>query len=144
MVIREAGPGDAAKVAALMTQLGYPATADEVGHRFTYWFSDPMSRVLVAERGGRVAGCLSMHAIPYLERTGRWARIESLIVDGSARGTGIGSALMAKAEKVARRWGCVAIEATSLRSRRDAHAFYRHHGYIDVCDRAGRFFKALD
>lgn len=102
-----------------------------------------MSVILAAEADGRVIGSLSLHAIPHLERTGRWARIESLVVDESARGTGAGRALIAAAEQTARRWDCLAVEVTSSRSRADAHAFYRQMGYSDICDQSGRFLKPL-
>jgi GNAT superfamily N-acetyltransferase len=144
VAIREAGPGDAHQIASLLTQLGYPSTSDEVKERLAYWLPDPMSLILVAEQNHRLVGCLSLHAIPYFEQTGHWARIESLVVDASARGRGTGRSLVAAAEEAARRWSCLAVEVTSLRSRVDAHAFYARMGYIDVCARSGRFFKALD
>jgi GNAT superfamily N-acetyltransferase len=142
--IREAAQEDAPQVAALLTQLGYPSSADDVTGRLAYWGPDPLSLILIAERTGQVLGCLSMHAIPYLERTGRWARIESLVVDESARGAGTGRALLTAAEIAARRWGCLAIEITSARTREAAQAFYRRMGYSDVCDRSARFHKVLD
>jgi GNAT superfamily N-acetyltransferase len=108
-----------------------------------YWRPGPMSLILVAEVGGRVVGSVSLHAIPYFARTGRWLRIESLVVDENSRGTGVGRALMAAAERTARDWDCLAIEVTSARSRVGAHAFYGALGYVDVCDRSGRFFKEL-
>jgi GNAT superfamily N-acetyltransferase len=143
LAIRGASLADASSIAALLTQLGYPARASEISERLAYWLPDPMSVILVAEADGRIIGSLSLHAIPYLERTGRWARIESLVVDESARGTGAGRALIAAAEETARRWNCVSVEVTSSRSRADAHAFYREMGYRDVCDQSGRFLKTL-
>jgi len=103
--VRAAAGTDAAAIAALMTQLGYPCSDDDATARLGYWLADPMSRVLVAENDGLVIGCLSVHAVPYLERTGRWARIESLIIDEAARGTGAGRALLHTAESLARRRG---------------------------------------
>jgi GNAT superfamily N-acetyltransferase len=144
LAVRQAEPGDTHQIAALLTQLGYPSTGDEVAERLSYWLPDPMSLILVAEQGGRVLGCLSLHAIPYLERTGRWARIESLVVDQSGRGRGTGRALVAAAEDAARNWDCLAVEVTSLRTRADAHAFYQRMGYADVCGSSGRFVKTLD
>lgn len=141
--IREAGPGDAHQIASLLTQLGYPSTSGQVKERLAYWLPDPMSLILVAEQGRRLVGCLSLHAIPYFEQTGRWARIESLVVDASARGRGTGRSLVAAAEDAARCWGCLAVEVTSRRSRVDAHAFYARMGYADVCATSGRFFKTL-
>ena len=142
--IRQAKPEDAARVAELLSQLGYPATAAEVVRRLGYWQGDPLSRILVAERSGQVIGCLSVHAIPYLERTGRWARIESLVVDSTARRSGVARSLVAAAEDTARQWGCLAVEVTSARYRDDAHAFYKQLGYADVCDKSARFFKVFD
>jgi GNAT superfamily N-acetyltransferase len=141
--IRPATTADSRCLAELLTQLGYPVTADTVRERMAYWHPDPMSRILVAEVGGTVAGSVSLHGIPYFERTGRWLRIESLVVDESRRGTGVGRALMAAAGEVAGEWGCLAIEVTSARSRPGAHAFYRTLGYADVCDRSARFFRVL-
>jgi GNAT superfamily N-acetyltransferase len=59
------------------------------------------------------------------------------------RRAGIGTALVGAAERLARDWGCLQIEVTSLRSRGDAHAFYRQLGFTDGCDRSGRFVKEL-
>jgi GNAT superfamily N-acetyltransferase len=141
--VREASLADASTIAELITQLGYPVTGSEISDRLAYWLPDPMSVIFVAETDGRIIGSLSLHAIPYLERTGRWARIESLVVDESARGTGAGRALIAAAEEAARQWNCLNVEVTSSRSRADAHAFYQQMGFSDICDQSGRFLKAL-
>jgi N-acetylglutamate synthase-like GNAT family acetyltransferase len=141
--IREAERRDAQQIAALLTQLGYPSTGDQVSHRLDYWLPDPMSMVLVAEQDGRIEGCLSLHVIPYLEVTGRWARIESLVVDESSRGRGTGRSLVSAAEQAARQAGCLTVEVTSARTRPRAHAFYKRMGYTDICDSSGRFLKTL-
>jgi GNAT superfamily N-acetyltransferase len=141
--VRAAAVTDAAAIAALMTQLGYPCSDGDVADRLGYWLADPMSRALVAERDGLVIGCLSVHAVPYLERSGRWGRVESVVIDEAARGTGAGRALLQTGENVARRWGCLAMEVTSARVRGGAHAFYQRMGYTDVCSRSGRYLKEL-
>jgi GNAT superfamily N-acetyltransferase len=142
--IRDIKSEDSARVAELLTQLGYPATTDDVAQRLAYWLGDPLSRILVAERNAQVIGSLSLHAIPYLERTGRWARVESLVVDSAARRSGVARSLLQAAEGTARQWGCLAMEITSARNRGDAHAFYKQLGYTDVCDKSARFFKLLE
>ncbi|QUQ65414.1 dTDP-fucosamine acetyltransferase [Kutzneria sp. CA-103260] len=124
-----------------MCQLGYDSTAQDVARRFEMWFDDPFSAILVAEQNQCAVGCLSLHAIPYLEKTGRWARIESLVVDEAARRTGAGSQLVSAAEDLARQWNCVAVEVTTLRSRVDANAFYQHHGYDDRRTMSARYWK---
>lgn len=143
IAIRRAGSADGPRLAELMTQLGYPVDAEVMTERLAYWLPDQAGRVLVAERGGRVVGCISLHAIPYLERTGRWLRIESLVVEAGQRRSGTGRALVVAAERLAREWRCLQIEVTSMRSRADAHAFYRGQGFTDVCDQSGRFVKEL-
>ncbi len=64
LAIREASLADAATIAALITQLGYPATTSEILDRLAYWLPDPMSVILVAETDGRVIGSLSLHRDP--------------------------------------------------------------------------------
>jgi GNAT superfamily N-acetyltransferase len=54
-----------------------------------------------------------------------------------------GRLLVATAEDIARRWGCLALEVTSARSRPQAHPFYRRLGFSDICDRSARYWKAL-
>ncbi len=141
--VRSAAEPDALRLAELLTQLGYPVAADEVRERLGYWLPDAMSRVLVAERDGVVVGCASVHANPYFERTGRWLRIDSLVVDAAERGTGIGRALLAAADRMAGDWGCIAVEVTSSRARPGAHAFYARMGFRDVCEQSARFFRLL-
>lgn len=144
VTIRTAVPPDAGTLAGLLSQLGYPSSERDVRTRLAYWASAPDSEVLVAEAGETVVGCLSLHAVPYFGRTGCWGRIESLVVDQSARRHGVGSALLAAAEALAARWQCLAVEVTSSRRRTDAHAFYQRHNYRDICDRSGRFWKPLN
>lgn len=141
--VRPAAEPDAPRLAELLTQLGYPVDADEVRERLRYWLPDAMSRVLVAERDGVVVGCVSLHANPYFERTGRWLRIDSLVVDAAERGTGIGRVLLAAADRLAGDWGCIAVEVTSSRARPGAHAFYARMGFRDVCEQSARFFRLL-
>jgi GNAT superfamily N-acetyltransferase len=143
ITVREAGESDAPEIARLLGELGYPSTAAEVGERLAYWLGDPYSRVLVADSLGGLVGSLSLHAIPHLEKTGRTARIESLVVDAGVRGGGVGRLLVSAGEDVARRWGCGTMEVTSSRRRDDAHAFYRRLGYVDQCGVSGRFLRAL-
>jgi GNAT superfamily N-acetyltransferase len=144
ITVRDATADDAPDVARLLGQLGYPSTAQEVTARLGTWSVDPDGRVLAAvEPTGAVVGCLSVHAIPYFEKTGRWARVVSLVVDDRARRSGVGTALMRAAEDTARHWGCRTVEVTSHRARHDAHAFYQRLGYVDGCAESGRFLKPL-
>jgi GNAT superfamily N-acetyltransferase len=141
--IRDARPADAPMIASLLTQLGYPLSSGETGERLAEWRQNPLSRVIVAADGPRVAGVLALHAIPFLEHAGRRGRIVCLVVDEASRGHGIGARLVQAAEAQARRLGCTDIEVTSARARTEAHAFYRRMGYHDCGDRSARFLRPL-
>jgi N-acetylglutamate synthase-like GNAT family acetyltransferase len=141
--VRIARGDDARGIATLLGQLGYDSTTEEVAYRLRMWDSDQTGHVFVAERAGRVLGVVAMHVVPYLERTGSWCRIVTLVVDESERRAGIGRRLLEAAEVRARRMGCVAVEVTTARGRDEAFAFYRESGFADTTEDAGRFVKEL-
>ena len=141
--IGPARPEDAEALARLLTLLGYPSAAEQVVERLGYWAAEPRSAVLAAHEDGGLLGCLALHAVPYFECTGWWARIQALVVAHAGRRRGVGRALVAAAEQQAHDWGCLTVEVTSSRRRVDAHAFYRQLGYVDQSERSGRFLKEL-
>lgn len=142
--VRLAQPGDAAQVAALLAELGYPDNrTEEVRRRLAMWEREPAGRALVAERQGQVLGIIAVTAIPYLEREGRWGRIVALVVSSVCRGQGIGRRLVDAAEKAAGELDCITMEVTSRRSRTESHPFYRNLGYEDSGDRSARYLKDL-
>jgi predicted N-acetyltransferase YhbS len=142
--VRLAQPGDAAQVAALLVELGYPDNpAGEVRRRLVMWEREATGLAMVAERQGQAVGVIAVAAIPYLEREGRWGRIVALVVSSACRGQGIGRRLVDAAEEAAGELGCVTMEVTSRRSRTESHPFYRNLGYQDCCDRSARYLKDL-
>ncbi|MFG2057173.1 GNAT family N-acetyltransferase [Micromonospora sp. NPDC048930] len=134
---------DAARVAVLLTQLGYPTEEPEASVRLSYWLDDPESVLIGAEVRGELAGVVALHVCPLLEVTGKWARLVALVVDEGKRSKGIGRRLVAAAESRAKELGCLRMEVTSSRKRDDAHRLYRRQGYEDVCERSARFMKLL-
>ena len=141
--IRVARMTDATALAALLTDLGYPHEAEDARARLRLWAGDPQGSLLVAEDVGRVAGFVSVHAVPFIDRAGHFARITGLSVRPERQGLGIGRRLVHAAEEWGTAHGCSEVEVTSRRTRTGAHAFYRHLGYEDVCDRAARFTRKL-
>jgi predicted N-acetyltransferase YhbS len=142
--VRLAQPGDAAWVAALLAELGYPGNrTEEVRRRLAMWERETAGLALVAERQGQVVGIIAVTAIPYLEREGRWGRIVALVVSSACRGQGIGRQLVDAAEKAAGELDCIAMEVTSRRSRTESHPCYRNLGYEDRGDRSARYLKDL-
>jgi GNAT superfamily N-acetyltransferase len=143
LVIRAASAEDSAPIADLLTQLGYPCSPEEAKERLATWRADDRGGVLAAVIGTSVVGFVAVHAIPYFERSGSWARICALAVDRLHRRAGVGRRLVHACEEAAAGWGCATVEVTSSRTRDDAHAFYRRLGYEDACGRSGRFVREL-
>ena len=128
-VVRTAQARDAAELAVLFGQLGYPQGALGLDQRIERLADTATDAVLVAEVDGGVVGVVSLHVTPFFNEGTSRGRITSLVVGEDRRGQGIGRALLDAAEEAARRRGCYAIELTSGAHRRDAHRFYLAAGY---------------
>jgi GNAT superfamily N-acetyltransferase len=127
--IRAARTYDAQAIAELGAQLGYPSTRQQIATRLAGVEAERSSRVLVAEDGeGRVVGWLHVAARTQLTEE-CCAEILGLVVDESARGSGIGAALIRAAEEWARSEGCVRIRVRCRDVRERAHRFYVRAGY---------------
>ncbi|GLZ14164.1 hypothetical protein Acsp04_43990 [Actinomadura sp. NBRC 104425] len=142
--VRKARPEDAAQVASLLAELGYPDNdVDDVRRRLAAWARETAGVVFVAEADAQVVGAVAVAAFPYLERRGRCGRIVALVVAADRRGQGIGRRLVEAAEEAAGSLGCVTMEVTSARTRTESHAFYRNIGYQEWSDRSARYLKDL-
>jgi ribosomal protein S18 acetylase RimI-like enzyme len=132
ITIRQMRPEDAAAVAALTTQLGYPATEDEIRRRYDLIKDRWDACLLVAQPGGRVVvGWVHVQALYMLEADAR-AEIFGLVVSDSARGTGVGRRLIEAAEEWALMRGLSVMGLRSNSLRTDAHGFYEHLGYTVI------------
>jgi ribosomal protein S18 acetylase RimI-like enzyme len=128
-LIRDAGPDDAAAVAALLGELGYPTGPEQAAVRLERLFEDPAAHAFVAAPGGDVVG-LATSRIEYLiELDEPVCRLTSLVVAERARRAGVGRALVAAVEADAAAHGCGAIILTTAIRREGAHAFYERLGY---------------
>lgn len=145
VAIRRAEAADAAGVAALLEELGYPASEADARKRLERLADSEDDTVLVAE-DGEIVGLVSLHRVPRLAEGGSFCRITSFVVAEAQRGTGVGHRLMAAAEDVARGWGCDLLEVSSGRrpERESAHHFYRACGFEDTSGRSVRYWKRLD
>jgi len=137
--IRGATAEDAAAIAPLLGELGYPITAELAAERLRAFLATG-DEVLVAVADGAVVGLMTLHVTPVLHRPGPVGRITGLVVARAVSRRGVGRALVEAGEARFRARGCLRVELTSSRRRTEAHAFYKAMGYAD---NALRFSKAL-
>jgi GNAT superfamily N-acetyltransferase len=136
MEIRRARSADAAQIAPLLAELGYPAAAEVVGGRLTA-LDGPNDAILVTtDADGAIVGLIGLHRLPVLHAPAPACYITALVVATAARGRGVGRRLLGAAESWAREHGCGRIVVTSAERRADAHAFYERSGF----ERTGRRF----
>jgi GNAT superfamily N-acetyltransferase len=112
----------------LLAQLGYELEHREAERRFLAITTFPGHSLLVAERGKRIVGLLHVYARPALEKPPE-AVVQAVVVDRSFRGSGIGKAFMAAAERWAFDRGYRSVSLSSNIARGEAHAFYEAIGY---------------
>jgi GNAT superfamily N-acetyltransferase len=128
--LRNARLDDAAALADLLTQLGYPSQPEQVVARLTALLPADQG-LLVAEVNGAVVGMVHVN---------RWA---NLVVDDTAeivafivgdlwRSQGIGHALLEAAEDWARQRGCSTLQVRTNIVRQRAHEFYFQNGFRQV------------
>ena len=92
--------------------------------------ADPNNELIVAELDGKVIGTLQLVVTPSLSYRGsKRSIVESVRVDSSLRGQGIGRKMMLWAIERAKQRGCVSMHLTSHNDRTDAHRFYESLGF---------------
>jgi predicted N-acetyltransferase YhbS len=137
-VIRRATSADAAAIAPLLDELGYPSTAAQVEARLAALPADEL--VLVAEVDGQVAALAGLRVERLLERDEPSGRLTALVVGSRWRGRGLGESLVRAVEEEARAHGCERVVLTSGNHRSEAHTFYGRLGYEPT---GRRFAKQL-
>lgn len=135
---RDAGPADVPALVALVTsayrgeasRAGWTTEADLLdGNRIDpdvllHDIARPRSRVLLAERDGLLLACAH---VCEEENAGYFGMFS---VRPDLQGAGLGKALLAEAERVAREdWGLPAMRMTVIDVRDELIAFYERRGY---------------
>jgi GNAT superfamily N-acetyltransferase len=128
ITVRQMRAEDAAAVAALTTELGYPSTEDAIRRRYDLIKDRWAARVCVAHAASRIVGWIHVQATYLLECDER-AEIWGLVVAESERGAGVGRRLVEAAEEWARMRNFRVMAVRSNAVRNDAHRFYEHLGY---------------
>ncbi len=126
--IRRARAGDAARIAELSGQLGYPVPAREMAGRLKRVMKDRDAACFVAEDAGEIAGWVHVSVTDLLEVVRR-AEINGLVVEEKTRSRGTGKYLLEAAENWARGQKCKTVSVRSNVLRERAHGFYERNGY---------------
>jgi ribosomal protein S18 acetylase RimI-like enzyme len=88
---------------------------------------DPGATLLIAREGNEIVGTAMV--IVYRTTIRFESRIEDVVVDVSARGRGVGEALVRECIQVARGRGASIVELQSARSREAANRLYERIGF---------------
>lgn len=127
--IRPARSKDAARLAELSSQLGYPSTAVETLQRMRKLKPASLSALFVAEDGDAGVVGWAHVSVNYLIEVGTRAELNGLIVAEGQRSRGAGARLLEAAEAWARKHGCPSMSVRSNVIRERAHKFYERQGY---------------
>lgn len=136
VAIRLAQPDDWPAVAGLLVELGRgvaAGTAEDPTHRlqFVGHLRQIEHVTLVAADGEDVLGVID---IEYHQRLGDHrpqARVNDLVVTERARGRGVGTSLLTRAEELARKRGCFRMALVTAGWREQTIAFYEREGWAN-------------
>jgi GNAT superfamily N-acetyltransferase len=129
--IRPAAAGDAAAIAELAGQLGYPTTPGDAAARLGPILADRGQAFLVAEFAGAVVGWIHV-TVTRLVESEPFAELGGFVVDEAHRGRGVGRLLMVAAEEWIRANDIPKLRIRTRSDRDGAHAFYESRGYVLV------------
>jgi ribosomal protein S18 acetylase RimI-like enzyme len=89
--------------------------------------SDAITQFVARDESGAIVGVSTLAVFPVPTATRAW--IEDVIVDGSARGQGVGEALTQAMIDAARERGCATVDLTSRPTREAANRLYQRMGF---------------
>jgi ribosomal protein S18 acetylase RimI-like enzyme len=126
LLLREVTDEDVRAINRLLPQLSKSAPPLDAAalRQIATWNGN---RFVVAREAGEIVGMLTLVMFPI--PTGLRVRIEDVVVDGSARGQGVGAALSREAIRLARAAGARTIDLTSRPSRESANRLYERLGF---------------
>lgn len=125
---RPARAADAAEIARLAGELGYPVDLGSMAARLDVLSGEPRQCVHVVDGEGRLAGWIAAERRLSLE-IGERVEITGLVVDGTVRRGGVGRALVRAVEAWAGEQGIGMVVVRSNVQRQASHPFYEGLGY---------------
>lgn len=128
--VRRANADDASEIQHLYMELVGDSNIRVDGSMIESLVSDDFNMVVVAERDGRIVGtAFVVICRDVMYGAQPFAIVENVVVKSSARGQGIGSALMEWIKAACKAKKCTKIMLLSSSKRPDAHRFFEHCGY---------------
>jgi len=128
ITLRLARETDAGDLARLSGQLGFPITPETAKSRLREALGSPDHALIVAEVAGGAAGLVELRRVR-LATAWRQVEVIALVVDDAYRRRGIGTRLLAEAERWAYDLRCGKIRVRSNAERDHAHSLYRRSGF---------------
>jgi GNAT superfamily N-acetyltransferase len=129
--IRSINENDAAEIAELSRQLGYPLAVEQISRNIQAVISSDDHDAFVAVCDGKLAGWIGVaqtvmiESVPYCE-------INGLVIDEDYRGNGLGRLLVEKARQWAKQKGNQTVRLRCNVVRKEAHLFYEHLGFKET------------
>ena len=117
-----------AAFARLIPQLSSSSAPPSAGELTDIARSEASHLLLARDENGRIVG--SMTLVVFRIPPGVRAWIEDVVVDGDARGQGVGEKLNLRALDIARSLGAKTVDLTSRPSREAANRLYQRIGFV--------------
>lgn len=136
VVFRAATAADVPGIVALLADDVLGAARERPGDpaygaAFAAIAADPNQLLAVAEKGGRLVGCLQLTFIPGISHLGAWrGQVESVRIAADQRGSGLGRRMMGWVTEQCRARGCRLVQLTTDKSRTEARRFYESLGFV--------------
>ena len=131
IIIREAEVHDLLALTALINELGYPTTLEEMQTRFEYISNHKDYKTFVALYDDYGVGMIGLIKNAFYEKNGFYVRVAALVVNSSYRRMGVGKELIQRAEEWALASGTdtLLLNSGDREERKAAHLFYLHLGF---------------
>lgn len=129
MIVRQAEPKDADRIAELYAQLVNDPAVEVEREQILVLSNDERTMLYVCEYNGNVLGSALLSLCPdVMFRKQPFAVVENVIVDAAARGMGIGAAMFREIESFCLKTNCSKIMLLSSSQRLDSHMFFEKQG----------------
>ncbi len=133
LIIREAKLSDAAIIVQLIKEPTFGELSPLTVAYVPRYLACSGSHILLAEEDGQGVGLLCYSLRPDLYHASNVCLIEQFVVKETARGHGVGGALLTDLLHRLSATNCAEVSVTVLPNNEQAIKFYRAHGLVEEC-----------